>query len=350
MIIGSIKEHITAENRVALTPLIVKKLTTIGHSVLIEREYGLKSGYTDKEYSSAGAKISDNPTNIYTSSQIILQILPPTQDNFQKLTNNQTIVADFRNHTFSHIPKGLNIIRLELVPRTSVAQSIDILSAQNTVRGYMGALYALYHSSRIAPQLVTAAASLTAANTLIIGTSVTGLQSAAVFKRQGCRVTILDINEKSKELAISVGAEFAMAPNKEELNKLLINKDFILSAAATPNGNAPQVITEEQLEYIPNGAVIVDTTTQNIGITENIKTDAHYHFYRNLYLERLAPQTASILWANNMYNLISLIQKDNTIDLSLNYIAPMVYTPRPSHTPRPPAPFSEPYIQLNIKG
>lgn len=342
MLIGSIKEQDIAETRVSLTPAVVKKLTDSGYSVILEKEYGIKAGFSDDKYRQAGAELTDNPTEIYTKSQIILQILPPSQEHLELLTNGQTIAADFRNYTFIYIPKDLNIIRLELVPRTSIAQSIDILSAQNTIRGYMGALYALYHSPRIAPQLMTAAASIKAATTLIIGTSVTGLQAASVFKRQGCRVTIVDINEKSKELAQSVGADFAMAPAKEDLNNLLTDKSFILSAAATPNGNSPQVITADQLDVTANGAVIVDTTTHNIGIDSNANNHRHYHFYRNLYLERLAPDTASVLWANNMYNFISLIVKENDqIDLSLNYIAPMVYTPRPSQFPRPPAPFFE---------
>lgn len=342
MLIGSIKEQDFAETRVSLTPAIVKKLTNSGHSVMLEKDFGLKAGFSDSDYLTAGAEIIENPDNIYMKSQIILQILPPAQEKLELLTNGQVIAADFRNYTFTYIPQDLNIIRLELVPRTSIAQSIDILSAQNTVRGYMGALYALYHSPRIAPQLMTAAASIKAAATLIIGTSVTGLQAASVFKRQGCRVTIVDINEKSKELAQSVGADFAMAPNKEELSNLLTDKNFILSAAATPNGNSPQVITSDQLDVTANGAVIVDTTTHNIGIDSNTNNNRHYHFYRNIYLERLAPDTASVLWANNMYNLISLIVKEkNQIDLSLNYIAPMVYTPRPSQFPRPPAPFFE---------
>lgn len=349
MLIGSIKEQNTAETRVSLTPPIVKKLITDGHSVILENDYGTRAGFSDTEYLNAGAYINENTNHIYAKSQIILQILPPTQEKLELLTNGQTIAADFRNFIFAYIPKDLNIIRLELVPRTSIAQSIDILSAQNTIRGYMGALYALYHSSRIAPQLMTAAASIKAATALILGTSITGLQAASVFKRQGCQVTIVDINEKSQELAKSVGAEFAMAPNKETLDELLTNKNFILAAAASPNGNAPQIITTEQLEFVASGAVIIDTTSKNIGIESDIKDTTRYHFYRNLYLERLAPDTASILWANNMYNLISLIVKENNmIDLSLNYISPMVYTPRPSHFPRPPAPFYEhPNITTN---
>lgn len=340
MIIGSIKEHETAETRVAVTPQIVKRFISDGHSVLLENGYGDKGGFSDEDYVAAGANILPNAAHIFPKSQIILQILPPAQDNIEKLTNGQTIAADFRNFSFTIIPKDLNVIRLELVPRTSVAQSIDILSAQSTVRGYMGALYALYHSPRIAPQLMTAAATIKATQAVIIGTSVAGLQAATVFKRQGSRVTIVDINEKSAELAQSVGASFAMANNKEELNALLSDKNFILSAAASANGNSPQIITKDQLSYLADGAVIIDTTSHNIGVQEDFEQTRRYHFHRNLHFERLASRTASVLWANNMYNLVSLICADKQrIDLSLNYISPMVYTPRPSHIPRPPAPF-----------
>lgn len=342
MLIGSIKEQDSAETRVSLTPDVVKRLITVGHSVMLEKDYGLKAGFSANEYLNAGARFIENPDEIYQKSQIILQILPPQQKKLELLINGQTLIADFRNFIFTYIPKNLNIIRLELVPRTSIAQSIDILSAQNTIRGYMSALYALYHSSRIAPQLMTTAASIKAASALVIGTSVTGLQAASVFKRQGCRVTILDINEKQRELALSVGAEFAMANNKEELDELLTNKNFILSAASAPNGNAPQIITKEQLNLLAKGAIVVDTTTQNIGIKNNLESNLCYHFHRDLYFERLAYNTASVLWANNMYNLLSLIIKeDNQLDLSLNYISPMVYTPRPPRFPRPPAPFYE---------
>lgn len=341
MIIGSIKEQETSETRVAITPQIAQKFITNGHTVLLEAEYGIKSGFTDESYISTGATILQNTEHIYQKSQIILQILPPTQNNIEKLTKGQTLAADFRNFNFSIIPKDLNIIRLELVPRTSVAQSIDILSTQNTICGYMGALYALYHSLRIAPQLMTSAATIKAAQALIIGTSIIGLQAATVFKRQGCRVTIIDINEKNKELAQSVGASFAIAANKEELNTILSNKNFLLSAATSANGNSPQIITENQLSYLAESAVVVDTTANNIGIKNIFAQTQHYHFHRNLYFERLAPLSASTLWANNMYNLISLISTNNQhIDLSLNYISPMVYTPHLSQTPHHSTPFN----------
>ena len=324
MIIGSIKEQNADETRVALVPSVVKKLTAGGFTVLLENGFGQKAGFTDKEYISAGANIRSTPEEIYAESLLLLQIRPPSADFLAMLTPKQLIAADFRNAELSELPQNITILRLERVPRTSVAQSIDILSAQNTVRGYAAALYALAHSSRIAPQLM-AAASLKAASALVIGAGVTGLQAASVFKRQGCRVTILDISPHAEELAKSVGAGFSMAQSRDELAALLNGKSFILAAAAAPDGNSPQIISKDLLPSLQSGTVIVDTTENNLEIQENRKTTAAYRFYRNPLAERLMPLTASELWANNMYNLISTIAAPgDSFSLNADYIVPML--------------------------
>lgn len=328
MIIGSIKEQNTEETRVSITPAVAEKLTMSGNSVLLEKDIGYRAGFRDKEYLDAGAEFFDSPETIYQKSTLILQILPPSTDLISILTKNQLIAANFRNFETPMTTVNTRLLRLELVPRLSVAQTIDILSAQNTVRGYMAALYALSTSPQIAPQLMTAAASIKAAAALVIGAGVTGLQAASVFKRIGCRVTVLDINEQGRELAKSVGADFIMAPTEQDLNNAINGKSFILAAAAAPNGNAPQIITKEQLSLLPTGAVIIDTTAQNIGIAEDTLNTDRFHFHRNLFFERLAPLTASELWANNMLNLINLIKTpQEEPDLTLNYISPMLYPP-----------------------
>ncbi len=326
MIIGSIKEQDPAETRVALTPAIVQKLIAGGHSVMLEAGIGEKVGFANHEYAVTGAEITDSPHTVYKKSQILLQILPPSANQLSLLQKSQLLAADFRNFNLSTYRNKALFIRLELVPRISKAQSIDILSAQNTIRGYMGALYALSRSPRIAPQLMTAAASLKAATALVIGAGVTGLQAASVFKRLGCRVTILDINDQNRELAKSVGADFATAATKEELSALLTGKDFLLAAAAAADGTSPQIIGEHELKTMSPGAVVIDTTLQNIHIAENHKKTETYQFYRHLMAERLAPLSASELWANNMYNLISLIKApDGTFNLDTDSILPMLY-------------------------
>lgn len=324
MIISSIKEYNPEETRVAITPTVVKKLSAIGYTVILEKNIGKKSNFSDKEYIESGAIISEDIQEIYTKANIILQISPPQQEHLQLLNKSQLLCADFSNYDILQTSTQTTIMRLEQIPRISTAQNIDILSSQHTVRGYMGALYALYKSPHMAPQLMTAATSIKASHTLIIGSSITGLQAATVFKRNGCKVTILDINEQNKELAHSVGADLAIANNDEDLSLLLNNKNFIL-AAASSNNNTPIILEEKHLNLLPNGAIIVDSTTQNINIKKDLQNKDNYHFYRNLYLERLCPITASELWAHNMLNLIKTITNNtNTLNLDINYISPMI--------------------------
>lgn len=325
MIIGAIKEINKTETRCALTPNVVKTLTQLGHKIILQKDIGIKSSFNNNEYINAGAILDLFPENIYTQSHILLQISPPKPETINLLNNKQLLISDFNQFDFTTIISNPQILRLEKIPRTSNAQTIDILSSQHTVRGYMGALHALYHSMRIAPQLITASTSIKPTSALVIGSSITGLQAATVFKRQGCKVTILDINENNKELAQSVGATFSIAKTKQDLIALIKDKNFILSAASS-NTSSPTILYDDLLKYITSYPVIIDTTSNNIEITKNKQITSKYHFYRNLQFEKLAPTTASELWANNMLNLLkTIITPNNQIDLSTDYISPMIY-------------------------
>lgn len=327
MIIGSIKEKDSQETRVSLTPSIVNKLKNEGHSIILEKNYGIKSGYRDNEYIGAGAIISKSIEEICTQSDILSQISPPDASLLSLHNKEQLIIADFKKHLSYPLLSNIKYLHLEKVPRTSVAQSIDIQSTQATIRGYAGALHSLTASSRIAPQLMTGAATTKACSALIIGASITGLQAATVFKRQGCTVAIADINEQAEELTKSIGVNFIKIEKSDEIRSLLSDKNFILTAASSPTGNAPQIIGKEDLSHISSGTIIFDTTENNIEIHDNTKKTKDYKFYRNSTAERLFSTTASILWANSIYNLIKLIiTEDDKYDLSLSYIAPTITT------------------------
>ncbi len=327
MIISSIKEKNSQETRVSLTPSIVNKLRNEGHSIILEKNYGTKAGYYDDEYLTAGAIISKSVEEICTQSDILTQISPPDASLLSLPNKEQLIIADFKKHLNYPLLPNIKYLHLEKVPRSSVAQSIDIQSTQATIRGYAGAIHSLTYSSRIAPQLMTGAATTKASTALIIGASITGLQAATVFKRQGCIVTIADITQQAEELAKSIGVNFIKIEKTEEIRKILSDKNFILTAASSSTGNAPQIIGKEDLKYITSGTIIFDTTENNIGITENTKKTKSYHFYRNSAAEQLFPITASILWANSIYNLIKLIiTQSDEYDLTLPYIAPTIIT------------------------
>lgn len=324
MIIGSIKEHNKNETRTALTPDVVKKLTTQGHTILLEKSIGKKSFFFDEEYISAGAKFT-SIEKIYQNSNIILQIFPPQKELLSSLKAPQIIASNFHQYPISSIKINATILQLEKNPRTSIAQSIDILSSQHTIRGYASALYALSQSPIIAPQLFTASSSIKQTNALVIGASITGLQASTIFKKNGCKVTILDTNKDYQELAHSVGATLAIAKTDNELQDILSSSNFVLATAQNIN-YSPKIIPYYMLKSLPKGTIIVDTTPSNIDISNNIEKTSSYYFYRNLYFERLNPITSSTLWANNMLNLITTITTNNSLDLEIDYIKPMIFT------------------------
>ena len=320
MIIGAIKEHFKEETRTPLTPLVVKVLIKLGHTVLIEKDIGKKSNFSNQEYSLYGAKFS-TPKEIYQNSDILLQIIPPQNHLINSLNKNQILISDFSIFDFSKISSLATFIRLEKVPRTSIAQSIDILSTQHTIRGYSSGIYSLYQSNHIAPQLFTASTSIPQAKALIIGASITGLQASSTLKRNGVDVTIADINEHVKELAYSVGANFI---NSKDIVSNIENKNFIISAVGS-FANSPKIISLNQLKNIKTNTLIIDTTSNNIDINRNFLHTKYFTFYRNIYFERLFPNSASILWSNNILNLIKTIITNNKLDLSLDYIKPMIF-------------------------
>ena len=318
MIIGSIIEENISETRTALTPDVAKKLISSGHKVYIQKDLGLKSFFANQLYSNVKFL---SPEEIYKKADILLQISPPSTKYLNLLSNKQILISNFQNFNFkSHLLKPI-VIRLENVPRTSVAQSIDILSSQATIRGYVASIYCLAHSPIISQQLMTASTSTKPAHALILGASVTGLQASATFKRNGCIVTILDINENNKDLALSVGATLKTPTTSNDLQELLKKTNFIVGCASSQNKKAPPIISYKELQHLPKGSVIVDTTLNNI----ELKKSNNYFFYRNLHLEQLCPQSASILWSNNMLNLINAIYPSNsTYNLEIPYIKNMI--------------------------
>lgn len=318
MIIGSILENDTNETRTPLTPDVVQKLTSLGHTLLIEKNIGVKSFFKNKTFEQNGA-IFMPPAEIYQKADLLLQISPPSSKYLSLLTSKQILVANFTN--FKSKPLNITFIRLENVPRTSVAQSIDILSSQDTIKGYASAIYALSKLPTIAPLLMTSSTTLKPAKALILGASITGLQASNVLKRNGCDVTILDINKENFDLAKSVGATLKTPSNQEELQELIKDKNIIIGAIN--NNNSPNIISQKLSSYINEDAIIVDTSSNNISISPS----SNLKFYRNTKIERLHPKSASILWANNMLNLIELITSNpKIIDLNHPILSPMTHT------------------------
>lgn len=325
MIIGSIKEENTTENRTPITPQTSLELKKLGHTILLEKSIGQKSYFKDEDYLSSSPKFL-SPQEIYQQADIILQINPPSPKFLKILKSQQLLIADFTNTDISKIPLKSTIIRLEKVPRSSIAQEFDILSSQSLVRGYSSALYALSLSPIMAPTLFTPSTSIKQINTLIIGASLTGLEASTILKLNGANTFILDKDHHKEELIKSVEAKFIHFTPNLDITSILQDKNIIISSAYS-NNFTPTIITPKHLKKLPTGTTIIDTTIKNIKIPPTHPILSSIIFHRNTKFERLTPKTASTLWAHNMLNLIKILSPTpNTINFNHPSISPMLFT------------------------
>ena len=185
MIVGSINEDRKIESRVAITPDNVKKFIGLGLKVLIEKNYARHLGIDDNEYVSSGAEISEDKKKILTNSNFILQFNLPSEENLSSLKENQNLIGVFNPYTNKEIISGLskkkiNVFSLELLPRSTRAQSMDILSSQANLAGYKAVVEAFAKFKKAVPMMMTAAGTIPAAKVLIVGAGVAGLQLSLI--------------------------------------------------------------------------------------------------------------------------------------------------------------------------
>ena len=325
MIIGSIKETPSLETRTALTPKTTYELNSLGHTILLEKDIGKKSYFNNKDYLKSKA-IFCSKSQIYQKSNIIIQITPPPQKYLNLLSSKQILISNFTHNEHLLSKTKATIIRLEKVPRTSNLQSIDTLSSQALTRGYNACLYALSQSPTIAPLLFTPATSLPKSKALIFGASITGLEIASMLKKNGANTSIIDTSTKQAELVHSVGAKFIHLHPSTNLSSILNDKDFIISAITSHTLKHPPILTTKDLKSLKSPSLLIDTTFSNIPIKSNFSQTSTYIFHRNPYFERLTPQTSSILFANNILNLIKLITPTSINTTDLSAISTMLHT------------------------
>ena len=213
MIVGSINEDRKIESRVAITPDNVKKFIGLGLKVLIEKNYAGHLGIDDNEYVSSGAEISEDKKKILTNSNFILQFNLPSEENLNSLKENQNLIGVFNPYTNKEIISGLskkkiNVFSLELLPRITRAQSMDILSSQANLAGYKAVVEAFANFKKAVPMMMTAAGTIPAAKILVVGAGVAGLQAIATAKRMGGIVFATDVRMSSKEQVESLGVNF----------------------------------------------------------------------------------------------------------------------------------------------
>lgn len=323
MIIGITNETSSLETRVSITPENVKKYISKGFKVMIETKAGILSDFDDKEYISAGAEIKKNSSEILQNSDILLRISPITADDLKNIKNSSIIIGNFQNSVTNDIlekikSKSLNCFALERLPRISKAQSFDILSSQDSLSGYQAVIKTTQLLNRSIPMMITSAGTLAPIKFLILGIGVAGLQAIATAKRLGAKVYAFDIRSETKEQAQSLGAIFV-----DNINEILSQIDVVISSAFSPDKKAPILIKKSAVKAMKKGSVLIDMAISNGGNIEGSKSCevidiSGRKIYANSNLVSQIPQSASILYANNLSNFIDYISLKPDQKLILN--------------------------------
>jgi len=221
-IIGSVKEDFASEKRVSVTPETVKKLVDLNFSVFLEKKYGEHLGITDDEYKNEGATIYGTAKEVLEKSQIILKVNCPSNDEINLIKDKSILIGQFdpflnKEILNNYINKGIKIFSLNLLPRITRAQSMDVLSSQANLAGYRAVIESVEEFDKAIPMMMTAAGTITPAKVMVIGAGVAGLQAIATAKRLGAIVSATDVRTVAKEQVESLGGKFLAVEGSKNL-------------------------------------------------------------------------------------------------------------------------------------
>ena len=341
MRIGSILENQNTEKRIAITPEIVKKYISIGFDIFLSENYGFHLGIKDQEYSDLGVKFSKDDKEILNGSDVIVQLGLLSDDKISLIKENQILIGVFNPYDNKEkldnlVKKSINIFSLELLPRITRAQSMDILSSQANLAGYKAVVESFAKFQKAIPMMMTAAGTIPAAKVLVVGAGVAGLQAIATAKRMGAIVFATDVRMASKEQVESLGGKFLTVEGSENLEteggyakeasddfkkkqeELLFETikkiDIVICTALIPGKKAPIIIKENMINNMQSGSVIYDLAAIQGGntafteVNEVVEKNRVKIMGESNILNKL-PISASSLYAKNMFNFV-----DNLFD------------------------------------
>ena len=350
MIIGSISENKKFEQRIAITPEVIKKYKSLGLNVTLPKNYGQHIGIDDEEFKQEGADIVSNDHDVILKSDLILQLNILDDENLNKLKQNQTLIGvlnPYLNESKLKIlkEKKINCFSLELLPRITRAQSMDILSSQANLAGYKAVIDSFSLFKKAVPMMMTAAGTISAAKVLVVGAGVAGLQAIATAKRMGSIVFATDVRTASKEQVESLGGKFLIVENSENLEteggyakevsdefkkkqvellkKTLEKIDIVVCTALIPGKKAPIIITKDMIDVMQSGSIIYDLAAAQGGNAEPTKVDEIVNYNgvtivgeKNI-LNKL-PSSSSNLYAKNMFNFVNNLYDKETKNIKIN--------------------------------
>lgn len=337
------KEIQPGETRVAASPDTVKKLCQQGHQVLVEHNAGLAATWTDAQYIEAGAQIAQDTTQLYSREALILKVNQPNTQEIALYQPRSALVAQLNVHRFASLPllaqKQIDTYALELIPRITRGQSMDVLSSQANIAGYRAVLLATHYFPRFMPMFMTAAGSVKPARVLILGAGVAGLQAIATAKRLGAIVEVFDVRPATREQVESLGAKFIevelndeeraafehtggyakeMSDDYKQRQSALIaqqaaSADIIITTALIPGKPAPVLITPETVAAMKAGSVIIDLAVAAGGncplsrSNEIVKSANGVTIVGHANLPALVATDASSMFARNVLTFLGLV-------------------------------------------
>ena len=348
--IGSVKEDLNIEKRISITPEIVKKYIELGFSINIEKNYAEHLGINDQEYQNSGANLNNSRKEVLEKSDIILKVSSPTEEEVNLVKKTSILVSQFdlsndKNIINKLVQKGIKSFSLNLLPRITRAQSMDVLSSQANLAGYKAVIESFSNFEKAIPMMMTAAGTIPAAKVLVVGAGVAGLQAIATAKRMGAIVFATDVRAASKEQVESLGGKFLTVEGfenleteggyaketsedfKEKQEKLLSETlkkiDIVICTALIPGKKAPIIIKDEMIKNMKSGSLIYDLAASQGGNTAFTEVDkivdkngVKIMGERN-NLNKL-PVSASNLYAKNIFNFVSNLYDRENKKININ--------------------------------
>ena len=349
MIIGSISENKNNEKRVAITPEIVKKYKSLGINVHLNKNYASHLGISDEEYEAEGAKFFESDEQVISNSKVLVQMSLPNESNLSRLDKNQILIGVLNsflneNKLKDLISRNISCFSLELLPRITRAQSMDILSSQANLAGYKAVVDSFAFFQKAIPMMMTAAGTISAAKVLVVGAGVAGLQAIATAKRMGAIVFATDVRLASKEQVESLGGKFLIVEGsenleteggyaketsedfkkQEELLKETLKKiDIVICTALIPGKKAPIIIKKDMIDVMQNGSVIYDLAASQGGNSELTKVDEiidsnGVKIMGEANILNKLPVSASNLYAKNIFNFVENLFNKEKKDFEIN--------------------------------
>lgn len=333
------------DQRVAIVPGIAKKLQELGCKIVLENDAGLQAGFSNDKYEDAEVA---SRIEVIKNADLLISIEPLSEEELKQAKKDVLTVAEYKPFFDKEVSErlkkiGVRAISMDMIPRTTLAQSMDVLSSMASIAGYKAVLSAALKLPRYFPMMITAAGSIKPAKVLVLGAGVAGLQAIATAKRLGAQVEAFDTRSAAKQEVQSLGARFVevagakedtgaggyaveqdedfIKRQREEVQKRAMNADVIITTAQVRGRKAPILVPTSTVEAMKPGSVIVDlaaSTGGNCELTQDRKIIQHKGIWiiGDSNLANEMPEDASTLYANNLLNFLKLIIKEGELNLN----------------------------------